>query len=78
MLRIFGPKRKDVIGDCRNLNEELHDLYSSPNIRRIIKSRRKSLGGYVAHVTEITNAYKFQSEFQRNRVEGYGLDSSGT
>jgi hypothetical protein len=38
---IFGPKRDDVTGDWRKLhNEELHNLYSSPNIIRIIKSRK--------------------------------------
>jgi hypothetical protein len=39
--RIFGPKRDEVTGDQRKLqNEELHDLYSSPNIVRVIKSGR--------------------------------------
>jgi hypothetical protein len=38
---IFGPKRDEVTGDWRKLhNEELHNLYSSPNIIRVIKSRR--------------------------------------
>jgi hypothetical protein len=38
---IFWPKRDDVTGECRRLhNEELNDLYSSPNIIRVIKSRR--------------------------------------
>jgi hypothetical protein len=38
LRRIFGPKRDDVMGDWRKLhNEELHDLYSSPNIIRLIK-----------------------------------------
>jgi hypothetical protein len=41
VLRIFGPKRDEVTGDWRKLhNEELHNLYSSPNIIRMIKSRR--------------------------------------
>jgi hypothetical protein len=41
LRRIFGPKRDDVMGDWRKLhNEELHNLYSSPNIIRMIKSRR--------------------------------------
>jgi hypothetical protein len=39
LRRIFGPKRDEVTGECRKLhNEELRDLYSSPNIIRIIKS----------------------------------------
>jgi hypothetical protein len=41
LRRIFGPKRDEVMGGCRKLhNEELRDLYSSPSIVRIIKSRR--------------------------------------
>jgi hypothetical protein len=41
LRRIFGPKRDDVTGDWRKLhNEELHNLYSSSNIIRMIKSRR--------------------------------------
>jgi hypothetical protein len=41
LRRIFSPKRDEVMGDWRKLhNEELHNLYSSPNIIRMIKSRR--------------------------------------
>jgi hypothetical protein len=41
LRRIFGPKRDEVTGEWRKvLNEELYDLYSSPNIIRVIKSRR--------------------------------------
>jgi hypothetical protein len=44
--RIFGPKRDEVSGDWRKLhNEELYNLYSSPNIIRMIKSRRMSWAG---------------------------------
>jgi hypothetical protein len=46
---IFGPKRQEVrAGRRKLLNEELHNLNSSPNIRRIIKSRRIGWAGYVA------------------------------
>jgi hypothetical protein len=46
---ILGPKRDEVIGGCRKLhNEELHNLYFSPNIIRIIKSRRMRWTGHVA------------------------------
>jgi hypothetical protein len=45
LRRIFGPKRDEVTGEWRKLhNEELRDLYSSPNIIRIIKSRRMRFG----------------------------------
>jgi hypothetical protein len=46
---IFGSKRDDVKGDWRKLhNEELHNLYSSPNIIKMIKSRRMRWAGHVA------------------------------
>jgi hypothetical protein len=41
LRRVFGPKRDEVTGDWRKLhNEELRDLYSLPNIVRVVKSRR--------------------------------------
>jgi hypothetical protein len=53
LRRIFGPKRVDVTGDSRKLhNEELHNLYSSPNIIRMIKSRRMRWAGNVAEREE--------------------------
>jgi hypothetical protein len=46
MKRIFGPKRDEVTGGWRKLhNEELQDLYSSPSVIRIAKSRRVRWGG---------------------------------
>jgi hypothetical protein len=48
---IFGPKRDDVTGEWRKLhNEELHDLYSSRNIVRVIKSRIMRWAGHVARI----------------------------
>jgi hypothetical protein len=45
VLRIFGPKRDEVTGEWRKLNnEEFHDLYSSPNTVRVIKSRMRGAG----------------------------------
>jgi hypothetical protein len=53
LRKIFGPKRDEVTGGWRNLhNEELHDLYSSPNIVRVIKSRRMIWAGHVARMRE--------------------------
>ena len=49
LRRIFGPKRDEVTGEWRKLhNEELDDLYCSPNIVRMIKSRRMRWVGHVA------------------------------
>jgi hypothetical protein len=49
LKRIFGPKRDEVTGGWRKLyNEELHNLYSSPSIIRMIKSRRMRWAGHVA------------------------------
>jgi hypothetical protein len=59
LRRIFGPKRDEVTGDLRKLhNEELHKLYSLPNIIRMIKSRRMRWEGYVARMGEKRNAYR--------------------
>jgi hypothetical protein len=53
LRRIFGLKRDEVTGEWRKLdNEELHNLYSSPNIIRQIKSRTMRLAGHVAHMGE--------------------------
>jgi hypothetical protein len=57
LRRIFGPKRDEVTGGWRKLhNEELRDLYSSPNIIRIIKSRRMRWAGHIARMGEKRNA----------------------
>ena len=51
MRRVFGLKRDEVTGEWRKLhNEELNDLYSSPNIVRVIKSRRMRWAGHVARM----------------------------
>jgi hypothetical protein len=59
LRRMFGPKRDEVMGKWRKLhNEELRDLYSSPSIIRIIKSRRMRWVGHVARMGEKMNAYR--------------------
>jgi hypothetical protein len=59
LKRIFGLKRDDVTGEWRKLhNVELRDLYSSPNIIRIIKLRRMRWTGHVAHMGEKRNVYR--------------------
>jgi hypothetical protein len=57
--RIFGPKRDEIRGEWRKLhNEELNDLYSSPSIFRVIKSRRMRCKGQVARMGESKGVYK--------------------
>jgi hypothetical protein len=57
--RIFGPKRDEVTGEWRKLHsEELHNLYSSPDIIRQIKSRRMRWAGHVARMGEERKVYK--------------------
>jgi len=60
LRRIFGPKKNEVIGEWRKLhNEELNDLYSSPNIFRVIKSRRMRWAGHVARMGKRRGVYRF-------------------
>jgi hypothetical protein len=59
MLRILGPKRDEVTGEWRKLeNEELNDLYRSPNIVRVIKSRRMRWAGHIAGMEERRGVYR--------------------
>jgi hypothetical protein len=59
LRRIFGPKRYEVTGEWRKLhNEELYDLYPSPTILQVIKSRRMRCVGHVARVGEVRGVYK--------------------
>jgi len=58
MRRIFGSKRGEMTGGWRRpQNEELHNLYTSPNIIRVIKSRGMRWVGHVAHMGEIRSVY---------------------
>ena len=53
LRRVFGPKRDEVTGEWRKLhNEELSDLYSLPNIVRVVKSRRMRWARHVARMGE--------------------------
>jgi hypothetical protein len=59
LRRIFGSMRDEVTGGWRKLyNKDLHSLYSSPNIIRMIKSRRMRWAGHIVCMEEITNVYK--------------------
>jgi hypothetical protein len=58
LRRIFGPMKDEVTGEWRKLhNEELRDLYSSPSIARMVKSRRMGWAGHVARMGEKSNTY---------------------
>ena len=59
LKRIFGPKRVEVTGEWRKVhNEELNDLYYSPIIVRVIKSRRMKWAGHVASMGEGRCVYR--------------------
>jgi hypothetical protein len=59
LRRTFGPKRDEVTGEWIKLrNEELNDLYSTPNIVRVIKSRRMRWVGHVARMWERRGIYR--------------------
>ena len=59
LRRKFGPRRDEVMGEWRRLhNEELNDLYSSPSIMRVIKSRRMRWAGHVVRMGEERGVYR--------------------
>jgi hypothetical protein len=69
LRRIFGLKRDEVTGDWRKLhNEGLHNLYSLPNIIRMIKSRRMRWTGHVARMgrRELHIGYWWESQKERD------------
>jgi len=77
MRRILGPKWDEVTGEWRKLhNEELNDMYSSPNIVRVIKSRRMRWVGHVARMRERRGVYRFRwgNLRERDHVEDGGAD----
>ena len=58
LRRIFGLRRDEVTGEWRRLHNDLNDLYSSPNIVRVIKSRRTRWTGHVARMGEERGVYR--------------------
>jgi hypothetical protein len=77
LRRIFGPKREED-GSCRKLhNDELHNLYSSPNIVRVIKSRRMRWAGRVASMGEGRGAYRVLVESPEGKIPLEDLGVSG-
>jgi hypothetical protein len=77
LRRIFGPKRCDVAREWRRLhNEELNDLYSTPNIIRIIKSRR-IWAGHIARMGrggEVHTWVWWGNRMERIHLEDPGVD----
>jgi hypothetical protein len=73
--RIFGPKRDEVTGEWRKLNHvELNDLYSSPNIVWVIKSRRIRLAGHVARMGKMYRGFCWGDLRESDHLEGSGVD----
>ena len=72
LRKIFWPKRAEVTGEWRKLhNEELNDLYCSPNIVRVIKSKRMRWAGHVARMRTRTGEYRVLVEkFEGKRPLG--------
>jgi hypothetical protein len=66
LKRIFEPKRGEVTGGWRKLhNEELHNLYTLPNIIRMIKSRRMRRAGHVARMSGMHVGYWWESQKEK-------------
>jgi hypothetical protein len=77
LRRIFGPKWDEVTGEWRKLhNGELHNLYSSSDIIRQIKSKRMRWAGHVAHMGEGRKCTGFwwESQTERDHLENQGVD----
>jgi hypothetical protein len=77
LRKICGPKRDEVTGEWRRLhNKDLSDLYSPPDIIRVVKSRRMRCAGHVAHIEEGRGAYRFWwgNVVERDHLEDPGID----
>jgi len=77
LRRIFGPTKDEVTEEWRKLhNEKLNDLFSSPSIVRVIKSRRKRWAGHVARMGrgEAYTVFWWGNQRERNLLEEPGVD----
>ena len=76
LRRIFGSRRDEVTGEWRRMhNEELNDLYTSPNIVRVIKSRRMRWAGHVARMGEERGVYRVDGKRPLGRPSRRWLDN---
>jgi hypothetical protein len=85
LRRIFAPERDEVTGGWRKLhNEELHHLYSSPSVIRVIKSRRMRWAGHVARKRALGRPRRISVDnikmdlLDRDRLGRCGLDRSSS
>jgi len=84
LRRIFGPRSDEVPEEWRSLhNEELNDLYSSPNIVRVIKSRRMRWAGHVSRMGDVRGLYrvlvgKSEGKIPLERPRRRWVDNIGT
>jgi hypothetical protein len=75
VMRIFGHKREEVAGGWRRLhNEELHKLYASPNIIRVVKSRRMRWVDHVARMGKMHAIFWLEDLKGRDHLEDLGVD----
>jgi hypothetical protein len=77
LRRVFGPKRGDIMGEWRKSHSgALHNLYSSPDIIRQIKSRRMRWVGHAAHMGEERKVYRVlvRRPKERDHLEDRGID----
>jgi hypothetical protein len=66
LRRIFGMKIDEVTGGCIKLhNEELHNMYSSPRITKMIKTMRMRCTGHVTQMGEKSNAYRYRYRLEK-------------
>ena len=76
LRKILGPKINEVTGEWRRLHKELYNLYSLPDITRMIKSRRMRWVGYVARIgaAEVHTRFLWVDLIERDRLEDLDVD----